>query len=92
VKKFFKAKYNGTRKTPKFIALDNATDDDGSLLQKLRDAIFSQAKKQSHWGEERPAQWLVLEEILATYRYHASKTIISQATYLICVCNKFLIT
>ena len=49
------------------IAIDNTTaveNPDASGLTELRDKIIEVAKKQPHWGEQRPIKWLLLADEL----------------------------
>ncbi|KAL3889125.1 hypothetical protein ACJMK2_001479, partial [Sinanodonta woodiana] len=49
------------------IAIDNTQSDPG--LEKLKRRIFELASQQPHWGEEKPARWLPLEQAIMTMRY-----------------------
>ncbi|KAL3888901.1 hypothetical protein ACJMK2_001261, partial [Sinanodonta woodiana] len=44
------------------IAIDNTQCDPS--LEKLKRRIFELAEKQPHWGEEKPARWIPLEEAI----------------------------
>ncbi|KAL3889154.1 hypothetical protein ACJMK2_001508 [Sinanodonta woodiana] len=49
------------------IAIDNTLESDPSL-EKLKRRIFELASQQPHWGEEKPARWLPLEQAIMTMR------------------------
>ncbi|KAK3606663.1 hypothetical protein CHS0354_021186 [Potamilus streckersoni] len=48
------------------IAIDNTQDD--PRLEQLKKKIFELAKQQPHWGEEKPARWLPLEQSIMTLK------------------------
>ncbi|KAL3888912.1 hypothetical protein ACJMK2_001272 [Sinanodonta woodiana] len=49
------------------IAIDNNTESDPKL-ENLKRRIFELAKQQPHWGEEKPARWLPLEQAIMTMK------------------------
>ncbi|KAK3575710.1 hypothetical protein CHS0354_020176 [Potamilus streckersoni] len=48
------------------IAIDNTQDD--PRLEELKKRIFELSKQQPHWGEEKPARWLPLEQAIMTLK------------------------
>ncbi|KAK3588518.1 hypothetical protein CHS0354_022993 [Potamilus streckersoni] len=48
------------------IAVDNTFHDPN--LEELKKRIFELAKQQPHWGEEKPAKWLPLEQAIMTLK------------------------
>ncbi|KAK3608707.1 hypothetical protein CHS0354_013641, partial [Potamilus streckersoni] len=55
------------------IAIDNTMSD--PMLETLKRRIFELASKQSHWGEEKPARWLPLEQAIMTLRDSGTKVV-----------------
>ncbi|KAL3889127.1 hypothetical protein ACJMK2_001481 [Sinanodonta woodiana] len=55
------------------IAIDNTQCD--PRLETLKSRIFELASQQPHWGEEKPARWLPLEQAIMTMKYSDAKVV-----------------
>ncbi|KAL3887731.1 hypothetical protein ACJMK2_000124 [Sinanodonta woodiana] len=55
------------------IAIDNTQPD--PMLEELKKIIFEVSKQQPHWGEERPARWLPLEQAIMTLKASGTKIV-----------------
>ncbi|KAL3888019.1 hypothetical protein ACJMK2_000403, partial [Sinanodonta woodiana] len=55
------------------IAIDNTQPD--PMLEELKKRIFELSKQQSHWGEERPARWIPLEQAIMTLKASGTKIV-----------------
>ncbi|KAL3889091.1 hypothetical protein ACJMK2_001447, partial [Sinanodonta woodiana] len=55
------------------IAIDNTQCD--PRLEDLKRRIFELASQQSHWGEEKPARWLPLEQAIMTMKASGVKVV-----------------
>ncbi|KAL3870190.1 hypothetical protein ACJMK2_038271, partial [Sinanodonta woodiana] len=58
------------------IAIDNTIDD--PKLEELKKRIFELAKQQPHWGEEKPAKWLPLEQAIMTLKASRVKMLVEK--------------
>ncbi|KAL3887957.1 hypothetical protein ACJMK2_000342 [Sinanodonta woodiana] len=55
------------------IAIDNTQPD--PMLEELKKRIFEVSSQQPHWGEERPARWLPLEQAIMTLKTSGTKIV-----------------
>ncbi|KAK3587463.1 hypothetical protein CHS0354_007955 [Potamilus streckersoni] len=55
------------------IAIDNTLHD--PKLKELKRNIFNLASQQPHWGEEKPARWLPLEQAIMTLKASGTKVV-----------------
>ncbi|KAK3590784.1 hypothetical protein CHS0354_038722 [Potamilus streckersoni] len=55
------------------IAIDNTQCDSNLKLEELKRRILELAKEQRHWGEERPARWIPLEQAIMTLKVSGVK-------------------
>ncbi|KAL3887953.1 hypothetical protein ACJMK2_000338 [Sinanodonta woodiana] len=55
------------------IAIDNTQPD--PMLEELKKRIFEISSQQPHWGEERPARWLPLEQAIMTLKASGTKVV-----------------
>ncbi|KAL3887954.1 hypothetical protein ACJMK2_000339, partial [Sinanodonta woodiana] len=53
------------------IAVDNTQSD--PMLEELKKRIFELSSQQPHWGEERPARWIPLEQAIMTLKASGTK-------------------
>ncbi|KAL3888025.1 hypothetical protein ACJMK2_000408 [Sinanodonta woodiana] len=55
------------------ITIDNTQPD--PMLEVLKKRIFELSKEQRHWGEERPARWLPMEQAIMTLKASGTKIV-----------------
>ncbi|KAL3887960.1 hypothetical protein ACJMK2_000345, partial [Sinanodonta woodiana] len=55
------------------IAIDNTQPD--PMLGELKKRIVELSSQQPHWGEERPARWLPLEQVIMTLKSSGTKVV-----------------
>ncbi|KAK3611542.1 hypothetical protein CHS0354_016474 [Potamilus streckersoni] len=55
------------------IAIDNTQHD--PMMEELKRRIFELSSKQPHWGEEKPARWIPLEQALMTLKASGAKVV-----------------
>ncbi|KAL3888189.1 hypothetical protein ACJMK2_000568, partial [Sinanodonta woodiana] len=55
------------------IAIDNTQPD--PMLEELKKRIVELSSQQPHWGEERPARWLPLEQAIMTLKSSGTKVV-----------------
>ncbi|XP_053405608.1 uncharacterized protein LOC128558994 [Mercenaria mercenaria] len=53
--------------------LDNTVEDEN--IQSLRKHIFDEASKQSYWGENIPAKWVIMEDVLIGIKEENTKVL-----------------